>query len=208
MPWKAAPWRAPAVMGVNSGKAAGRLAQAAEGDPPPPADQPPAPSPAAALRSLYSTESPRLARLFARRVRSDEATDLVQETFARFAAVDPERRRAILRPEAFLTRVAMNLVRNLAIRNRRRSAALHVPIDTIEPAGVDQQAALEARDMLRRFEAAVQQLKPLTREIFLAHRLDGYTYAEIARQTGLSVKGVEKQMSRAIAHIDRKLGLP
>lgn len=200
--------RAPAVMGVTFGKAAGRLARVAESDPPPPADQPVAPGPAAALRSLYSAERPRLARLFARRVRSEEADELVQETFARFAAVDPERRRAILRPEAFLTRVAMNLVRNLAIRDRRRSTALHVPVDTVEPAGADQQAALEARDMLRRLEAAVQQLKPLTREIFLAHRLDGYTYAEIARRTGLSVKGVEKQMSRAIAHIDRKLDLP
>ena len=208
MRWKARPGRAPAAVGVNSGKAAGQVARVAEGDPLPPAEQEVAPGPAVALRSLYTAERPRLARLFARRVRSDEADDLVQETFARFAAVDPERRRAILRPEAFLTRVAMNLVRNLAVRDRRRSAALHVPIDTVEPAGTDQQAALEARDMLRRLEAAVQQLKPLTREIFLAHRLDGYTYAEIAQRTGLSVKGVEKQMSRAIAHIDRKLGLP
>lgn len=191
MPWKAGPRRAPAAMGVNSGKAAGQVARAAEGDPLP-ADQQAVPGPAATLRSLYTAEGARLARLFARRVRSDEANDLVQETFARFAAADADRRRAILRPEAFLTRVAMNLVRNLAIRDRRRSAALHVPIDTVEPAGTDQQAALEARDMLRRLEAVVQQLKPLTREIFLAHRLDGYSYAEIARRTGLSVKGVEK----------------
>jgi RNA polymerase sigma-70 factor (ECF subfamily) len=46
-------------------------------------------------------------------------------------------------------------------------------------------------------------LKPITRQIFLAHRVDGYSYGEIAERTGLSVKGVEKHMSRAIAHIDR-----
>jgi RNA polymerase sigma-70 factor (ECF subfamily) len=39
----------------------------------------------------------------------------------------------------------------------------------------------------------------------LAHRIDGFTYAEIAERTGLSVKGVEKQMSKAIAKIDRLL---
>jgi RNA polymerase sigma-70 factor (ECF subfamily) len=39
----------------------------------------------------------------------------------------------------------------------------------------------------------------------MAHRLDGLSYAEIAEQTGLSVKGVEKQMSKAIAEITRML---
>jgi RNA polymerase sigma-70 factor (ECF subfamily) len=57
--------------------------------------------------------------------------------------------------------------------------------------------------MLQRLELALQRLKPRTREIFLAHRIDGYSYVEIAALTGLSVKGVEKHMSRAIAFIDR-----
>jgi RNA polymerase sigma-70 factor (ECF subfamily) len=48
-------------------------------------------------------------------------------------------------------------------------------------------------------------LKPLTREIFLACRLDGYSYAEIAQRTGLSVRGVEKQMSRAIKKLGQHL---
>ena len=49
------------------------------------------------------------------------------------------------------------------------------------------------------------RLKPLTRQIFLACRLDGYSYAEIAEQTGLSIRGVEKQMSRAIKQLGRHL---
>ena len=57
--------------------------------------------------------------------------------------------------------------------------------------------------MLRRLERAMLRLRPKTREIFLAHRLDGYSYTEIAARTGLSVKGVEKQMSKAIAQLDR-----
>lgn len=62
--------------------------------------------------------------------------------------------------------------------------------------------------MLRRLEAAMLKLKPKTREIFMAHRPDALSYAEIAERTGLSVKGVEKQMSKAIAQIDRMLGRP
>ncbi len=47
------------------------------------------------------------------------------------------------------------------------------------------------------------RMKPKTREIFLAHRLDGMSYAEIAEVTGMSVSGVEKQMIRAIAQLAR-----
>ena len=47
---------------------------------------------------------------------------------------------------------------------------------------------LELRDTLRRLEHAVSKLKPRTREIFLAHRIHGFTYAEIAERTGLSIR--------------------
>jgi RNA polymerase sigma factor (sigma-70 family) len=62
---------------------------------------------------------------------------------------------------------------------------------------------LEARDSLARIEAAMHRMKPKTREIFMAHRLDGLTYCEIAERTGMSVSGVEKQMAKAIAQIMR-----
>ena len=65
----------------------------------------------------------------------------------------------------------------------------------------DQLAALEARDRLRRIENTLLHLKPRTREIFLAHRLDGYSYAEIAARTGLNIKTVEMHMTRAIAYL-------
>jgi RNA polymerase sigma factor (sigma-70 family) len=67
----------------------------------------------------------------------------------------------------------------------------------------DQVAVLESRDRLRRLEQVIERLRPRTREIFLAHRIRGLTYAEIADEMGLTVKGVEKQMSKAIAKIDR-----
>jgi RNA polymerase sigma-70 factor (ECF subfamily) len=59
--------------------------------------------------------------------------------------------------------------------------------------------------MLRRLEAAMLRLRPKTREIFMAHRVHGLSYAEISERTGLSIKGVEKQMAKAIVQIDRIL---
>ena len=43
----------------------------------------------------------------------------------------------------------------------------------------------------------------MTREIFLARRVDGLSYAEIAELTGLSERQVERHMARAISRLVR-----
>lgn len=60
-------------------------------------------------------------------------------------------------------------------------------------------------ELLARIEAAVQALPRERREVFLALRVEGKTYAEIAQATGLTVAEVERHVARAIAHIDRHL---
>lgn len=129
--------------------------------------------------------------------------DIVHEAFAKFSALSVARRVMVARPDAYLYRICVNLIRDRsraqAARNSHRHEAdqdwSHSPF-----------AELEHRDTLRRLEAVMVRLNPKTREIFLAKRLDGMSYAEIAERTGLSVKGVEKHMSRAIAAVDRAMG--
>jgi RNA polymerase sigma factor (sigma-70 family) len=60
-------------------------------------------------------------------------------------------------------------------------------------------------ELLRRLEDAVAAMPRAQREIFLAHRLDKMSYAEIARRTGLSVKQVERQMARAIYKLCKQM---
>lgn len=158
------------------------------------------------LEALYRTEAPRLLRLITRRTGSrEDALDLVQEAFLRVARRDASEPGRLERPAAYLVRIAGNLLRDRARTSARRSAALHEPANEESLCAADEERRLEARDGLARLESAMLRLKPRTREIFMAHRLDGLTYAEIAARTGLSVKGVEKQMSRAIAHLDRMM---
>ena len=176
----------------------------AEGDPLPPEDRVIAPQPQS-VGQLYSSERPKLLRFLARRTSNDNAGDVVQQVFARFIGLDDRRRTEIGSPEAYLRRSAANLVIDQAKVAARHFEASHLPPDEIDLPGPDQIAALEARDMLHRLEVAMRRLKPRTREIFLAHRIDGYSYSEIAALTGLSVKSVEKHMSRAIAFVDRVL---
>jgi RNA polymerase sigma-70 factor (ECF subfamily) len=157
------------------------------------------------IDALYRTHSARLLRQFARGAARDDARDLVQETFYRLARLGSERFQSVQRAEAYLSSIAGNLLRDRARAARRQSAGLHEPYEEERLRGLDQQRLLESRDLLNRLEQAMMKLKPRTREIFMAHRLDGLSYAEIAKRTGLSVKGVEKQMCKAIAQLDRSL---
>ena len=43
-----------------------------------------------------------------------------------------------------------------------------------------------------------------TREIFLLNRLEGLSYTQIAARFAVSVKAIEKQMSKALAHLRRR----
>lgn len=173
-----------------------------EGDPLPPVSDRPA-SGDASLEDIYRRERSALMRFVSARTRRGEAEDIVQQVFARMAATSASA--AIAAPGAYLRQAARNTLRDQVRQAERRGEADHVPIDDMHLSDGDTIAALEARDRLMRIEEAVSRLKPLTRQIFLACRIDGYSYAEIAQATGLSVRGVEKQMSRAIKQLGRNL---
>ena len=152
---------------------------------------------------LYRERAARLISHFASALPDRaSAEEIVHEAFARFAALSVARRLLIVRPDAYLYRTCLNLVRDRARSDERAlRARLHC-----DPSGSrNPMSELEHRDTLRRLERAMLRLKPKTREIFLAKRLDGMSYAEIAARSGLSVKGVEKHMSKAIAMIDRAM---
>ena len=161
------------------------------------------------LELLYLNEQHSLVRFFTRyRATPDEARDLVQETFLRLTRVDLENGSRLLRPAAYLRQIARNLLKDRARASHRHCDAAHVNADDVALAGACEHNRLEARDSLARLQAAISRLKPKTREIFLAHHLEGLSYAEIAGRTGMSVSGVEKQIARAFDHIHRLTGLP
>lgn len=168
-------------------------------------DRAPAAQQEHAIEALYRAQSAGLLRRFARNAAGDEARDLVQEAFYRLVRLGSEQFQSVQRAEAYLSRIAGNLLRDRAKAARRHAASLHEPLEEACVPGHDQQRLLEQRDLLNRLEQAMLKLKPKTREIFMAHRLDGLSYAEIAMRTGLSVKGVEKHMCKAIAQLDRSL---
>ncbi len=156
------------------------------------------------FREFYKEETPALVRFFRRRLRSpDEAEDLAQEALARFLRASPMTQ--ILTPQAYLRRIAGNLLRDRAESASTRLADLSVPLDeSMEPpTPYDQHRELVGREELEHFNVVLQQLKPRTLEIFLMSRVDGYTYKEVAKKLGMTLFGVKWHMLKAIEHIDR-----
>jgi len=59
--------------------------------------------------------------------------------------------------------------------------------------------------MLTRLENAVASLPDLEREVFLAMRLDGLSYAAIAARTGRSEEEIERRFAAALLSIQETL---
>lgn len=158
------------------------------------------------LADIYRTEAPRLVRFFRRRLKCrEEAQDLMQEAFARFAGSKPA---ATLRnPEAYLQRIARNILFDLSRRAQARSGIRHVPLDMgfEVPVAPEQAHAIEAQDVMKQYRKALSELTPKTREVFLLHRVEELSYKEIADRLGISVHTVEYHMVRALVHIDKAL---
>ena len=152
------------------------------------------------IDTLYRRHAARLRHFFARRGAREDADDLVQETFAKLTATQRGLER-VERPEAYVTTVAVNVLRDRARSAARRALLL----DRADGAGGevddDPYRLLENRQSLRAIEAALSTMNPRRRRIFLLHRLEQLTYAEIGQVVGMSEKGVKKQMAKALVEL-------
>jgi RNA polymerase sigma-70 factor (ECF subfamily) len=151
-----------------------------------------------------------LIRYFLRRgVQSSSAEDLAQDCFTRIFSLAGQSH--IQNEEAYLFRAAASVFADHVHQQVRRQAARHLSIDSVNIEGetaevVAPDRVLEGKEAISRLEAALKELKPKTREIFLLNRLDGLTYAQIAVRFGLTPSAIEKHMIAALAHLNKRLG--
>lgn len=175
-----------------------------EAQPLPPEDLRACTGPNLLIDQLYRAHGPALVKKLSREaVSRDEAQDMVQEIFTRLTRLGGPLLQ-VERPLAYLNRIASNLAKDRSKNFWLRSVDR---LDDREDGrfAPDPVRHLESRDMLNRIEAAMLRLKPRTREIFMAHRVEALSYAEIAERMGMSTKGVEKQMSKALRQLDKML---
>lgn len=144
----------------------------------------------------WSATFSRVKSALMRRGRSEQdADDLVQEAWVRLACFSQEQH--VERPEAFLMRAALNLSIDAHRARVTRGEELMLDDVVLVDASPSAEAVLLARERVARLGVCLGRLNPRTRAIFLAHRIDGMSYPQIATAHGLSVSAVEKHIAKA-----------
>jgi len=124
-----------------------------------------------------------------------DADDLVQEAWVRMACYAQDH--VVEQPDAFLMRTALNL--SVDAHRTRTGHGEEVNLDEVVLLDLspDTEAVVLAKERMARLSECLGRLSDKTRDIFLAHRIDGLTYQQIAQQHGLSISTVEKHVAKA-----------
>lgn len=128
-----------------------------------------------------------------------DADDLVQEAWVRLACY--EREQIVLRPEAFLMRIALNLSIDTCRARATRGDEVQLEEVVLIDAAPSAEAVTLARERMARMSICLGRLNDKTRDIFIAHRIEGMSYQEIAHRHDLSISTVEKHIARALVQI-------
>jgi RNA polymerase sigma factor (sigma-70 family) len=156
----------------------------------------------------YREHYPALLSFVRRRVGSDsEAADIAQETYLRVLRYRNEQDVAALK--ALLFQIALNLLTDRARLARTEHRAETIPLEDELPVIADdpsQYRQVAGSQDLQRALAAVEKLPRKCREVFVLRRLQGMNHQQIAERLGISVKAVERHMTRAIHECRKKVG--
>lgn len=136
----------------------------------------------------------------------DDARDAAQESLMRLIRYRDTTSEPEWKP--LLYRIAINVVGEHYRRGSARGAGRHVPLEGVElaadePAQEDLVAREQQRALLR---DAILSLPERQKQIYLLSRMQGMTYAQIARHCEISVKTVEKHMTNALAALCERVG--
>jgi RNA polymerase sigma-70 factor (ECF subfamily) len=154
-----------------------------------------------AMRQLWSLHAPRIDAVVRRLVGDpDLAADIAQEVWIQIFRALPTYR-GDSRFTTWAHRIAVNRTLN-ALRSARRIQMTEVEIMD-DTASVDHDG--ERSVLAATIDAAVQQLSPGARAVFVLHDVEGYTHEEIATQMGITSGGSKSQLFKARAKLRRLL---
>jgi RNA polymerase sigma factor (sigma-70 family) len=145
----------------------------------------------------------------------DDAEDILQDVFSELV----EAYRMMTRVEqvtAWLFRVARNRITDRFRRKTReaqRSGSATFPEegeallsgDLLPPADGGPEATYARRVLLEELDSALDELPDEQREVFIAHELMGYSFKELAAQSGISVNTLLSRKRYAVLHLRQRL---
>jgi RNA polymerase sigma factor (sigma-70 family) len=157
----------------------------------------------AALERLYHSHAHELRAFTRRRVGAQEAEDIVQEIYLR--ALQEGGVASARHPRAYLYRIAANLTVDATRKAQVR--ARYAENGAMELPGAEAQenaAAIENVVELRQLCAHLDELPPPCRKAFLLCWLSDLDASEAAKRLGVTVRTVERHISKAREHLRRR----
>ena len=168
------------------------------------------------ITETVERERARLRNFIRKRVAdAADADDILQEVF--YELVEAYR---LMQPleqvSAWLFRVARNRITDLFRKKKPQSLAGEpmafaedgesFSFEDLLPSPDAGPEALYARNiLLEEFEAAVDELPPEQREVFIAHEVEGRSFKELAAETGLSVNTLHLRKHYAVLQLRERL---
>ncbi|HEY8334803.1 MAG TPA: RNA polymerase sigma factor [Tardiphaga sp.] len=157
------------------------------------------------LRQLLVSRYDELKRRLTRRVgSSDVAAEALHETWIRLGQI--QEIASVRRPESYLYRIALNVAVDRHRADLRWSgkanleALLRSDDDQLDPEHV-----LLMQSEMAELERVLSELPERRRAIFSAALIEEIPYREIANRFGISLRSVEREMSRAFDHCSRRI---
>src|SRR3981081_3443455 len=167
------------------------------------------------ISEAITREQARLRNFIRKRVPDpSDAEDILQDVF--YELVQAYR---LMKPleqvTAWLFRVARNRITDL-FRSKKREASREPAVTTEDGETLQWEDLLPSPDagpesayartvLLEEMDAALDELPEVQREVFVAHEFLGYSFKELAEQTGVSVNTLLSRKHYAVLHLRERL---
>jgi RNA polymerase sigma factor (sigma-70 family) len=168
------------------------------------------------ISEAIAREQGRLRNFIRRRVADrEEAEDVLQDVF--YELIEAYRMmKPIEQVTAWLFRVARNRITDLFRRKSREGLPSQAGVTTGDGEELQWEEALPSADsgpeaayargvLLEELDEALEELPDVQRDVFIAHELLGYSFKEIAAQTGVSVNTLLSRKHYAVLHLRQRL---
>jgi len=143
-----------------------------------------------------------------------EAEDILQESLYELVLAY-RMMQPVEQAGAWLARVARNRIIDRFRRRSSRPRAVAAPADEEDPgasladllpaAAAGPEAEVMRDILLKEIEAAVAELPDEQREVFIAHELDGVSFRELARRSGVGVNTLLSRKRYAVRYLRKRL---
>jgi RNA polymerase sigma-70 factor (ECF subfamily) len=139
---------------------------------------------------------------FLKKTRSEEdARDLLQTTFLKLWQY-----RGSLNEQYSLDQHLFNIAYTVYVdawKKQRKATRIGHTLNEKVPLEIQLQDPAEEKDTRQRLYQLLDQLPPERKQAFTLHRLEGYSYKEVALQLSISVKAVDNHIARAVKHLKK-----